>query len=143
MYGHDHAFQTVGDAVSVPREASGFPYRRKKSRGRFANDALHVVAHSAGTPASNRFPGENGERDPDKAKGDEMAARERFVIKKDAEKERAGRREVLQEPDRGESQITRRVTKPKERNGGDNTRGDEQDRQPPTAAIENQRALRL
>src|ERR1700681_1798109 len=134
MYRHDQADQSVGDAVSVPWEANGFPYRRK-SRRRFANGAFQVVAHSAGTPAGERFPGKNGERDPDKPEGDEMTARERCVIKKDAEEERAGRREVLQEPNRGEPQITRGVTEPKERNGGDNTGGDEQDRQPPTAAI--------
>src|ERR1700704_4520202 len=108
-----------------------------------AHDFFESLSHLYRSPTKNGFPGENGERDPDKAKGDEMTARERFVIKKDAEEERAGRREVLQEPNRGEPQITRGVTEPKERNGGDNTGGDEQDRQPPTVAIENQCAVRL
>jgi len=49
-----------------------------------------------------------------------MSACERFAIKKRAEKERADRRKVLEEPDRNQTEMPRRVTEPKERDGSDN-----------------------
>ena len=57
-----------------------------------------------------------------------MTARERFVIEKDAEKERAGRREILQKAERGEAEIARGVAEPEQRHRGDDAGADEQDR---------------
>ena len=69
-----------------------------------------------------------------------MTARERFVIKKDAEEERACGREILKETDGGELEMARGVSKPDEGNGSDNAGADQHGRQPPTGSTKSERA---
>ena len=58
-----------------------------------------------------------------------MAARERFVIKKDSEKKRADGRKILKETDGDEPEMLRGVAEPEKWNGGNDAGADEQDRQ--------------
>src|SRR5450631_1099445 len=102
---------------------------QKKITPAFANGGVDGVPNTTGAPTRHRFVCENSERDPDEAERDEMTARERFVIKKDAEEERTGRREILQEAECCESKITCRVAEPEERDRSDDAGADKQDRQ--------------
>ena len=65
-----------------------------------------------------------------------MSARKWFMIKENAEKERSDRRKILEETERDQAEMSGRVTEPEERNGGNDTGADEQDRQRPFDATE-------
>jgi hypothetical protein len=54
------------------------------------------VWYRGSAPSDNGFAGKDRESDPDQCKGNEMIARERFVVKRHAEEKCAGRGEELQ-----------------------------------------------
>ena len=54
-----------------------------------------------------------------------MIPRERFVIKKNAEKERTSRGQILKEAEGGKSKMTRGVSKPEKGHGGDDAGADQ------------------
>src|ERR1700682_1505373 len=72
-----------------------------------------------------------------------MTAGERFVISKNAEEKRAGRREILEEAECRQAEITRGVTEPEQRHGSDDACAHEQDRQGKVRRTENERAVSL
>src|SRR5205085_1248596 len=70
-------------------------------------------------PAQDGFGRNQGERDPDKQKRDEMLAGERLMINKDSEEETDAGREILKKTDRDQTQMSRGIAKPNQRNSGD------------------------
>src|ERR1041385_1941814 len=72
-----------------------------------------------------------------------MSAGERFMIKEDAEKERANGRKILKEPDGNQAEMSRGVAEPEKRNRGNDAGANEQDRQRQVRAAEQKRARSL
>ena len=105
----------------------GFGARRAplQLHRRFARGFFEHFLHATRAPARACFPREDADGEPDQTEGDEMIARERFVIKKNAEKERSGRRQILKEAEGRKSKMTRGVSKPEKGHGGDDAGADQ------------------
>src|SRR5437763_7464647 len=71
-------------------------------------------AVAAAAPAPDRFGGEDDERNPDEGESDQVRAGERLVIKKNAEKKTAARRQVLKKTERGQAKMAGGVAEPNE-----------------------------
>src|SRR6476620_467254 len=94
------------------------------------------IAVAAGTPAPDRFGGEDDERAPDEGERDQMRSGKRFVIEENAEKEAAARREVLEKAERREPKFAGGVAKPDERQASHNPGSHEQQRHRPAVGAE-------
>ena len=75
-------------------------------------------AFAAGAPAPDRFGGEDDERNPDEGESDQVRAGERLVIKKNAEKKTAARRQVLKKTEGGEAKMAGGMAEPDEGQAG-------------------------
>ena len=84
---------------------------------------------------------EDRQRDPDQRKCDQMSARERFIIQKDAEEKRAARRDVLQEADGRQAQMPRSMAEPDERQTGDDAGSSAGEWSGPIRRAEEERAV--
>src|ERR1043166_3414109 len=94
-------------------------------------------------PAQNGFDGKDGKRGPNEGERDQVRTGERLVIKESAEEKAAARREILEETDRRQAKMPRRVTEPDERQTGHDAGADQQEGKRPGHGTEDHSATAL